>query len=233
MNELLFYLVIFATNTLHAITGFAGTMLATPLSIHLVGIDPSRVVLNIVMVAISVVIVKKDYKQIQWKLLRSSCFFMIIGMFVGYGLYHSVDQTLLLRGYGVMMICVALRKITAKKAGHIPDFAMGFILILAGIFQGLFSSGGPLLVVYLSGHIQDKTTFRVTTSTIWLVLGTVFFFQNLSVTGSYELYLTATSMIPLGLGIWLGTKLLKKISQELFMKITNYLLLLSGILACF
>lgn len=233
MNEILFYVVIFLTNTLHAITGFAGTMLATPLCIHLVGIDPSRVVLNIVMVAISVVIVKDDYKLIQWKLLKTSCFYMIIGMFLGYALYQVVDKTLLMRVYGVMMICVAIRKITAKKAGHIPDVAMRFVLVLAGIFQGLFSSGGPLLVVYLSGQIKEKTQFRVTTSTIWLVLGTVFFLQNLNVTGSYEMHLTLVSMIPLGMGIVLGTKLLKKISQELFMKITNYLLLMSGIFACF
>lgn len=233
MDTILFYVVIFVTNTLHAITGFAGTMLATPLSIHLVGIDPTRVVLNLVMVAISVVIVKDDYKLIRWKLLRFSCIFMIIGMFLGYGLYQVVDKSLLLRVYGIMMICVALRKIFAKKPSQIPPTAMKFVLILAGIFQGLFSSGGPLLVVYLSGEIKEKNEFRVTTSTIWLVLGSVFFFQNLNVTGSYELYLTATSMIPLGLGIYLGKKMLVKISQELFMKITNYLLLLSGIFACF
>lgn len=232
VEELLFYLVVFLTNTLHAITGFAGTMLATPLSVHLIGLDPSRVVLNLVAMAISVVILLKEYKLIQWDLLKFSCLYMIIGMVLGYSLYQIVDQTLLLRCYGVMMICVALGKIREKEPKEIPEIAMKFILIVAGIFQGLFSSGGPLLVVYLSTKINDKNVFRATTSTIWIILGTVFFFQNLNVTGTYELYLTATAMIPLAAGIALGTQILKKISQELFMKITSYLLLLSGIFAC-
>lgn len=233
MNEILFYLVVFLTNTLHAITGFAGTMLATPLSVHLIGFDPSRVVLNIVAMVISVVIIKEDYKLIQWAALKFACIYMILGMFIGNGLYHSINHTMLMHCYGVMMIVVALKKITAKEQKDIPKATFPFILIIAGIFQGLFSSGGPLLVIYLSTIIQDKNQFRATTSTIWIILGTVFFVQNLPVTGVNEIRLTALSMVPLGCGIVLGSKLLKKISQELFMKITSYLLLLSGIFACF
>lgn len=232
MNVLLFYLVVFLTNTLHTITGFAGTMLATPLSVHLIGLDPSRVVLNLVAFVISVVIVKDDYKLIQWKALKFACIYMIIGMFLGYGIYHIINHTLLMRVYGVMMICVAIKKITSQKEREYPPIMQKFILIIAGIFQGLFSSGGPLLVIYLSTQINDKNTFRVTTSTIWLILGSIFFLQNLNVTGSYELYLTVTSMIPLAAGIFLGRILLQKISQELFMKITSFLLLLSGVFAC-
>lgn len=232
MNEFLFYLVVFLTNTLHTITGFAGTMLATPLSVHLIGLDPSRVVLNLVAFVISVVIVKNDYKLIQWSSLKYACAHMVVGMFLGYGLYHTINQTLLMRVYGIMMICVSIKKITAKEQKQFPEALFRVVLVVAGIFQGLFSSGGPLLVIYLSTKIDDKNTFRVTTSTIWLILGAVFFVQNLNVTGSYEMYLTATSMIPLGAGIYLGNKLLSKISQELFMKITSYLLLLSGIFAC-
>lgn len=232
MEEILFYLVVFLTNTLHAVTGFAGTMLATPLSVHLIGLDPSRVVLNIVAMVISVVIVKKDYKLIRWKELKFSCTFMIIGMFLGYSLYHTVNQILLMRVYGVMMICVASKKIMAKEQKDIPTKMLPFVLIMAGIFQGLFSSGGPLLVIYLSTVVQDKNEFRATTSTIWIILGTVFLLQNLPVTGVNELRLTLISMVPLAGGIFIGSKLLKKISQALFMKITNYLLLLSGIFAC-
>lgn len=232
MNTVLFYVVIFVTNTLHTITGFAGTMLATPLCVHLIGLDSSRVVLNLVAVAISIIIVKDDYKLIQWKVLKLPIFYMGIGMFLGYGLYSTINHTVLMRVYGVMMICVAMKKILSKKEKEYSLVMLKFILVVAGIFQGMFSSGGPLFVIYLSSQVQEKNAFRVTSSTMWIILGCLFFVQNLGTTGSYEGFLTVTSMVPLGMGIYLGKILLKKISQELFMKITSFLLLLSGIFAC-
>lgn len=43
---LLFQLVLFFANTVQAITGFAGTVLAMPPSTYLLGLDNAKVVLN-------------------------------------------------------------------------------------------------------------------------------------------------------------------------------------------
>ena len=46
MKELLFLLVLFVSNVIQAITGFAGTVLAMPPSVYLLGLDHAKVVLN-------------------------------------------------------------------------------------------------------------------------------------------------------------------------------------------
>lgn len=47
MKELLFLLVLFVSNVIQAITGFAGTVLAMPPSVYLLGLDHAKVVLNV------------------------------------------------------------------------------------------------------------------------------------------------------------------------------------------
>ena len=46
-NELLFLFVFFVTNAIMTITGFAGTMLAMPVSILLLGVEDARFILNV------------------------------------------------------------------------------------------------------------------------------------------------------------------------------------------
>ena len=47
MKELLFLLVLFVSNVIQAITGFAGTVLAMPPSVYLLGLDHAKLVLNV------------------------------------------------------------------------------------------------------------------------------------------------------------------------------------------
>ena len=47
MNEFLFYLVILLSNIIQGITGFAGTILAMPASLRLVGMGTAVPVLNL------------------------------------------------------------------------------------------------------------------------------------------------------------------------------------------
>lgn len=46
-HELLFLMIFFVTNAIMTITGFAGTMLAMPASILLLGVDDARFILNV------------------------------------------------------------------------------------------------------------------------------------------------------------------------------------------
>ena len=47
MNTVLFYIIIFLTNVIQGITGFAGTILAMPPSLILVGYDVAKPILNV------------------------------------------------------------------------------------------------------------------------------------------------------------------------------------------
>lgn len=229
MNEILFFGVVFVGYIVQAISGFAGTMLAMPLSVKLIGMDSARIILNLAGMAASIYIVAKDYSKINKKVLIYSVIWMTVGMFAAMVLYHTVDAEVLMYMYGIMIIAVSLQKLFMKKDISVSEKYMKIVLFFSGIAQGLFSSGGPLVVIYLSTKIKDKVEFRATVSTIWILLGFVFIAQNASLTTGQDMKLAAFAMIPLAIGVVLGNMIHHKISQEKFIKITNVLLLLSGL----
>lgn len=47
MKDIIFLIVLFIANVIQAITGFAGTVLAMPASMFLLGVDNAKVVLNV------------------------------------------------------------------------------------------------------------------------------------------------------------------------------------------
>ena len=49
MNTVLFYIIIFLTNVIQGITGFAGTILAMSPSLILVGYDVAKPILNVLV----------------------------------------------------------------------------------------------------------------------------------------------------------------------------------------
>ena len=67
MKELLFLLVLFVSNVIQAITGFAGTVLAMPPSVYLLGLDHAKVILNAMAWLSGLMIAVTGYRHINWK----------------------------------------------------------------------------------------------------------------------------------------------------------------------
>ena len=106
------------------------------------------------------------------------------------------------------------------------------LLIGAGIVHGMFVSGGPLLIGYLSNEIKEKTSFRATISTIWIILNSMILVQDICA-GMWNAGLVMTQCISIPFliaGMAAGSVLVKRMSQEIFMKLTYILLFISGIL---
>ena len=83
MKEFIFLIVLFIANIIQAITGFAGTVLAMPASMFLLGIDDAKVVLNVMALISGLLIAISSYKSINKKELLKICTIMIIGMCIG------------------------------------------------------------------------------------------------------------------------------------------------------
>ena len=84
VKPVLFYVVIFLANIMQAITGFAGTVLAMPFSIILVGSETARTVLNLLGIAASIGVVAINFRKIRWKEVLKICLIMLAGMAIGY-----------------------------------------------------------------------------------------------------------------------------------------------------
>ncbi len=66
-EEVLFCLVILCANIIQGITGFAGTILAMPASLHLVGMDVAVPVLNVLGLLSGIYVFLEKRKQVLWR----------------------------------------------------------------------------------------------------------------------------------------------------------------------
>lgn len=244
MNYLAFYIVIFLTNIIQGITGFAGTILAMPPGLMLVGYDVAKPVLNVLAILAGIYVFASQGKHVNWKELRKVVLVMAVGIFSGIFLKSLfVDyESLLYKCLGVFVLVLAVqgywklirpkRETRETNGSHAAAEAKSCALLVgSGVVHGMFVAGGPLLIGYLSGKIRDKVSFRATISTVWIILNTIILIDDIRAgLWTRELMMTQLISIPfLAAGMIAGTVLYKRLSQLLFMKLTYILLFISGI----
>ena len=71
MEYQLFFIIIFLTNIIQGITGFAGTILAMPPSLMLVGYNVAKPVLNVLGILSGVYVFSTNGKQVNKKELKN------------------------------------------------------------------------------------------------------------------------------------------------------------------
>lgn len=271
MGYAVFFLVILLSNIIQGITGFAGTILAMPPSLMLVGYDTAKPVLNVLGLLSGIYVFAGHRKHVCWGELKKIVAVMAAGIVGGIFLkgYFAGRERALYALLGLFVVCLSLQglhklwrdwlgtqkdaaagaeaaaeakaaagaktaeaKAAAEGKASGPDKAGLYLLLgLAGIVHGIFVSGGPLLIGYLTKRIQDKVSFRATISTVWVVLNTIILLDDIrSGLWNPELVKIQVASIPFLLaGMAVGSRLYAKMSQRLFMLITYVLLFVSGI----
>ena len=243
MNQILFFIVILLTNIIQGITGFAGTILAMPPSLMLVGYDIAKPILNVLAIFSGVYVFAGNYKKVDWKELARIVLIMAVGIFAAVfirGLFASQEQ-LMYKLLGVFVLVLSVQgfyKLTCKPSQSEPapaqkaaDPASYGLLALAGVIHGLFVSGGPLLISYLTRRIRDKVSFRATISTVWIFLNTIILIEDIQA-GLWTPGTIRTGLCSLPFlfaGMFIGSRLYARMSQLLFMKLTYILLFISGL----
>jgi hypothetical protein len=242
-------IVVFVTHALEAITGFGCTVLALPFITALFGMKPGIETLTILAWILALYIVITKWKNIDWKNFVVIIVFVLAGLPIGMYLFKYVDPAPLKRILAIFIIFasgsqlvafwlsyreaklgskLALPRSLAKAANYV-------LLFLGGIVHGMFSSGGPLVVLYASKAIPDKGKFRATLCLVWATLNSI-------IIGSYFVNATLTAedmtrtlyMVPfLIFGIVAGEWAHKKVKADSFKLIVFALLLITGVIMCF
>ena len=233
---LLFSLIVFLSQTLEGITGFGSTALSLPFVTLMLSIEVARPVLMLYTLLLCLYILPPSLRQIDWKHYGIMLGLMALGLPLGMLLYTRLPRVLLLGLLAFFMIAVALRGLwqafnTQKKEKPMPGWLLALLTFLGGIIHGAFSSGGPLVIIYATEKIKDKSRFRATMCMIWFTLN-VLLLGQMAVTGAIPAAVWQTSLwgLPALLaGTVLGDIAHKKLEAGLFTKITYAVLLLSGV----
>ena len=230
MAEYLFVLIVFLANVVEGITGFAGTMLAMPAAMLLVGVDEAKIILNIVAIFVSSNIAVRNYRDMDKKQAVKISLLMFLGMAAGLYLYRILPARILMSAYGGLLILAALCGLFRKKERSLPAGALICVVLLAGIIHGMFLSGGSLLVIYAVAVLKEKSVIRATLAPVWVVLNGSMLIQNIAEgdVNAEILRLTGWCVIPVIIALYLGQLLHKRMKQEFFVKLTYVLLIISG-----
>ncbi|MBQ7202982.1 MAG: sulfite exporter TauE/SafE family protein [Eubacterium sp.] len=246
-KETIFFIVVFVSNVIQCITGFAGTVLAMPFSIMLVGYNTAKPILNLLGIVVSIGVVTINYKALNKKQFFRIILTMFVGMVGGFLVtrFFEVSPALLYKLLGVIVIgfmglgCYHSFSKSYKKKQEksrtenkektsLWSFA---VLIIAGIVHGMFSCGGPLMVVYASEHLKGRDEFRVTISGVWCVLNSIILFSDIKA-GCFNTKTILLSGISVGilfLALLVGNIIFKHINKRWFMIITYVLMGISGV----
>lgn len=235
LKEILFFVVVLLSNIIQCITGFAGTVLAMPFSLMLVGFDTAKPILNILGIVASIGVVATNRKGFNKKEFLKIIGIMLVGMIAGFVLTNtiSINAEILYKILGVVVLAFVVIGIINSKSNkkNIPNAIMIIVLAAAGLVHGMFVCGGPLLVIYANEKLKDRQEFRVTVSSVWIVLNSVIMFSDIKA-GYFNLrlfVLLAISVAILFLALWIGNLIFKKMNRKVFMIVTYVLMAISGI----
>lgn len=173
MEKALFLAAFFFAYTVQAITGFAGNIFAMPVGTTLLGLESTVSILNAMGFFACGLLTALNIKSVNWRELGKILGVMIVFMVLGIWLDTLVPLHILLKIYGVIIVIIGIKNLAVPQQKFMPEWALWIILALAGLIQGMFVSGGALLVIYAVQKLRDQQQFRITLSAVWTVLNLI------------------------------------------------------------
>ena len=232
IRVILFVLVQFFANFVQTVTGFGGGPVSMPPSMALVGVAEAKAAVTCILWLTCIVVSVREIKHIDFKQLGIILAGMIPGVLIGMWLFATLPLRILMLIYGIIVVMIGAKRLFFPSHKQPPQPVRIIALILAGLMQGMFTSGGPFLVIYSIHAIPDKNRFRATISTVWTVINTYMVGQMLfsgmyaQTAGGLVLY----SLLPVAGAIYLGKKVTDRLDREMFLKVIYALLIVSGAL---
>lgn len=231
MQTVLFLLLVFSFNLIQTIGACAGSILAMPFAIALLGADSARVVVNAVGFVSFVYPLVRCFRDVNWKETAKVAVFMAIGVILAQQWIDVLYQPVILLMYSLLVIAAALQNFLMKGTIQLPKVLDWLVLLAAGLIHGAFLSGGALLILYSMSHLKTKQEQRGTLSLIWMLLNgymlVLFTRQGLYAGENLRLVLPG---LPVALiGVWLGDRLQARLDGDPFRLFTNAMVLLAGV----
>ena len=155
------------------ISGFGSGLIAVPL---LALRFPLQEVVPFMLIAdfgASALVGGLSFSQVNWPEIRRLMPATVVGVVLGTHLLVSLPPALLLTILGTFVLAFALRSLLQKQPGFTPASPTWAYpaALSGGAVSGLFGTGGPPYVIYLSHRIQDKGALRATLSALFFLEG--------------------------------------------------------------
>jgi len=225
--------IVFGASIIQALFGFGFGLISVPLMIFFVDL-PTAVVTATAVSTVSCSIQwwesrAVDVRVMSMRLIRSA----IIGMPFGLWLLLNVDARLMKAALGVVVLIGVFLSIKGFDLRQLPrafDYTMGLI---SGVLSTATSTNGPPLVFLLHARHYSPEDFRAVLNRVFSFLNfltlVIFFFAGKLTPDAVRLAMLAIPVM--GCGVFLGTRMRKRINPDHFRNLVIGLLFLSGLSA--
>lgn len=164
--------ILLAAYVIRGITGFGSGLIAVPL---LALFLPLQFVVPLVLLldfTASLLLGGLHFRRVKWDEIGILIPFSIVGVALGTSLLVSLPQTPMLLALAGFVFIFAVRSLLnlhgdkpASRGWALPASLAG------GTVGGLFGTGGPPYVIYLTHRIRDKSDLRATLSALFFAEG--------------------------------------------------------------
>ena len=236
--DLAFYaVVLIGAFAVRSAAGFGAVLIAVPMLDFVMPVPTAASVATALTVITSIRHVHRDWRRIAWRQFIVITLYTIIGIGFGFYFLKTLDENSLRRGLGAFLILYSTYLLfTGGVPPVLPARWHGALAAFAGIVGGflgaLFGGGvGPIYVMYFNVVRLEREVFRVTMTTSMLV-GGISRVAGYASFGFYRgptLALLAIGLPLVGIGSWVGDRLVHSLDPRLFSVFVGGIVLLSGV----
>ncbi len=213
------------------VIGFAASVIAIPIILAVCKLQDAVAIMAILLFLFSFTLVLKNHKDIDRSILLEIGVGIMLGILVGVSTLKYGNPVFPKKGLGVFIILYCLYCLTKQKTIEIFK-KLGLLFGFAGgIFSGLYTTGGPIYVVYITNRLSRSSNLRASIIGVMAISN----FLRLPILAANRLISihcieVAMLVLPLFiLSIYLGHKVYSKINEQFFRKIVLAVLLVSGL----
>jgi uncharacterized membrane protein YfcA len=224
-------LVILAAYLIRGIAGFGSGLIAVPflsLAAPVPVVVPLVVTLDYIGSAGQGL---RNLGRVAWREQLILIPFMIVGIGLGLVLLRTIPPGVLRRSLGAFVIVFALYQWLPGSSLRASRSLAALGGVLGGLVGTLFGTGGPFYVIYLRLRDLDKSTFRATFATNFLLDGGIRLgaYVTMGLYGQTTLIAVALALPVAAVALLAGGRIHTSLSQPTFMRLISLLLLASGI----
>ena len=219
---------------IESIFGFGGTIIFLGISGFFFDFNSLLKLAMIVGLSSGLAVLIQSYKYVSLNHLIKILIYTIPGALIGTYFISYFASDILIKIFAIILIIYGCFNLFFPDI-RFPQFLKNFFVILGGFIQGIYTIGGPFVLMGYKDYFSSKQDLRSTMAGYFFIINSLraIFFMFLG--GSYleivKIYYPIALLVMLS--VWLGYFIHKQIPEILFKKFIIIAITLIGVLILF
>ena len=219
---------------IESIFGFGGTIIFLGISGLLYDFNTLIKMAMVVGLASGLAVLIQSYKHLSYYHLFNILLLTLPGALIGTYLIDYLASQILIKAFAVMLISYGFFNLIWPKI-LIPKIIKNSIIILGGLIQGIFTIGGPFVLMGYKDNFENKQELRSTMAGYFFLINSLRAIFFILIGGSYtEIVISYYPIaILVMISVWLGYLVHRKIPDIMFKNIIIIAITIIGIIILF